>query len=79
MTSPNEDFFLGVSNEVVRNTQIFYGLHVGRINRLNDPSVLLGPSSTENPTASVRFDKGFFFGLNFNMTAITDIIAARAK
>ena len=73
LTSPNEDLFLGFSNEVVRNTQLFYGIHLGKRHELANPNAPVSPTDSAEPATVTRFNRGFFIGLNFNMNILSEI------
>jgi len=73
LKNPTEDVFLGLSHELVRNTQVFYGWHFGKIDVPGPVGDLEGHFSTV--TTVKRFKSNFFLGITLNIGGIKDLIS----
>ena len=68
LSSPTDDFFLGGSSELkgLRNVQLVYGLHVGKVNKLGGNSFQFQTDASPPPaTKSLR--TGYYVGITFNI------------
>jgi len=72
LKNPTEDVFLGFSHELVRNTQVFYGWHFGKIDVRGPEGPLEDRFSTV--TTVKRFKSRFFLGVTLNIGGIKDLI-----
>jgi hypothetical protein len=72
LSSPKDDFFFGFSSEILRNVQLVYGCHYGRVTRLG-PSGVDDPTSNAAPATVKRFAGNVFVGMTFNVNFIKDL------
>lgn len=73
LKNPTEDVFLGFSHELVRNTQIFYGWHFGKIDVQGPVGELEDHFATV--TTVKKFKSDFFLGITLNIGGIKDLIS----
>ena len=69
LTTPKDDFFFGLSSELVRNVHAIYGYHYGKITTLGPPGVD-DPFLSTAPATVKRFKGNVFVGLTFNINFI---------
>ena len=71
LSSPADNLFLGLNHEIVRNTQLFYGVHLGEVTDLvNRDDVTEEMNANEPETDQVR-KVGFSLGVSFNLDFVT--------
>jgi len=68
LTSPADDFFLGGSSEFkfLRNVQLVYGAHLGRVPKLGTNG-FQNPIDSTAPQTTTSLHVGSFVGLTFNL------------
>jgi hypothetical protein len=68
LSSPNDDFFLGGSSEFkfLRNVQLVYGFHLGRVTKLG-ANGFQNPTDSTAPQTTTSLHAGPFVGLTFNL------------
>jgi hypothetical protein len=71
-TNPKDNLVFGGSNEVYRNVQFIWGVHVGKIKQLKAPSSFETSDSTD-PATIQRFKTGFFWGVSFNLPFLNKV------
>lgn len=76
LSSPTDNFFFGASSEILRNVQLVYGYHLGRVNQLA-PSFVDDPTSSAAPATQKRFHGGFFGGMTFNIDFIKGLVSGK--
>ena len=76
LSSPTDNFFFGGSSEILRNVQIVYGYHLGRVTELA-PSFVNDPTSSAAPATQKRFHGGFFGGMTFNIDFIKGLVSGK--
>ncbi len=73
LSSPESDFFFGLSHEVRRHVQLVYGYHLGKVTALPGTQGLDDPTSSAAPATTTRFKGNFFVGATFNIDFIKDL------
>jgi hypothetical protein len=68
LNSPADDFFLGGSSEFkfLRNVQLVYGAHLGRVPKLGANGLQI-PTDSTAPQTTTSLHVGSFVGLTFNL------------
>jgi hypothetical protein len=71
LTTPADDFFIGGSSEIkpLRNVQLVYGVHLGRVDKLGASSLQV-PTDNTAPSTAKSSQKGVYLGLTFNIDFI---------
>jgi hypothetical protein len=72
LKSPADDFYFGLTSELVRNVHVIYGYHYGNINALGAQGAD-DPHSNAAPTTVKRFQGNVFLGLTFNINFIPSL------
>jgi hypothetical protein len=71
---PQDNIYLGLTHELWRNVQLFYGSHFGVTNELVTRNVISEDRDATAPQTRERRGKGqFTWGLTFNISAITKV------
>jgi hypothetical protein len=76
LSSPADNFFFGGSSEILRNVQLVYGYHMGKVTKLVPPLVN-DPTSNAAPTTAQRFKSGAYGGLTFNIDFIKGLFTGK--
>jgi hypothetical protein len=67
LVQPTENVFLGFSNEIVRNTQLVWGIHYGKVSELVNRNDVAEPTDATAPLTRKRFHAKPFLGLTLNL------------
>jgi hypothetical protein len=73
ITDPADDIFAGFSHELVRNLQLFYGIHFGKVDALVARNDVTEDRDATAPLVRARRDKAFMFGFTLNVNVVTKI------
>lgn len=70
---PLDNIFTGFSHEVLRNTQIFWGVHWGIQKELVTRNDVSEDHDASAPVTRDRFERAFTFGVTFNVASIAKV------
>lgn len=75
--NPHENIFVGASHEIARNVQAWWGIHLGKVNKLQTTAGIDDPASADAPAVDKRFDAAPYFGIAFNLNVIKTVFGAK--
>jgi len=69
-----KNVFIGFSHEIIRNTQVFYGAHFGKIKQLDAGARFLEETTASQPSTSDVYQVQFAAGMTMNLNFVLQVL-----